>query len=108
MTVLSPDERFLYYVPGAHGRAFRYGTPVVQYEIATGRRKVLAFLAEAFEQEYGYVPAGTYGVKLSADGSTLYVNFNGHAADSIRPAHMRPNGFGLCAFAAIHIPESER
>ncbi|MBW3543182.1 MAG: hypothetical protein KY476_23240 [Planctomycetes bacterium] len=106
--ILSPDERFLYYLPGAHGKASTYGTPVIQYEIATGRRKVLAFLAEAVEQACGYVPGGTYGAKLSADGATLYVNFNGHAADAIRPEHMRPNGFGLCAFAAIHIPPSER
>jgi len=105
---LSPDERFLYYLPGAHGGAFRQGTPVVQYEIATGRRKVLAFLARAFEQAHNYVPAGTYGMKVSADGGTLYVNFNGHAADGTRPAHMRPNGFALCSFAAIHIPASER
>jgi hypothetical protein len=105
---LSPDERFVYYLPGAHGQAFRNGTPVVQYEIATGRRKVLAFLARAFDQEQGYVPAGTYGMKISADGGTLYVNFNGHAGDRIRPKAMRPNGFGLCGFAAIHIPESER
>jgi hypothetical protein len=108
VTELSPDERFLYYLPGAHGRAFRDGTPVVQYEVATGKRKVLAFLAAAFERELGYVPAGTYGVKLSADGGTLYVNFNGHAADRLRPKAMRPNGFGLCGFAAIHIPRSER
>ena len=105
---LSPDERFLYYMPGAHGQATRHGTPVVQYEIATGRRKVLAFLAPAFEREHAYVPAGTYGVKVSADGGTLFVNFNGHAADALRPRHHRPNGFGLCAFAAIHIPASER
>jgi hypothetical protein len=47
-------------------------------------------------------------VKLSADGGVLVVNFNGHAADAIRPQHMKPNGFGLTAFAAIHIPASER
>ena len=69
---------------------------------------MIAFLARAFEEAHEYPPAGTYGVKLSADGGTLYVNFNGHAADRIRPEHMRPNGFGLTAFAAIHIPESER
>ena len=105
---LSPDERYLYYLPGAHGSAFRNGTPVVQYEIATGRRKVLAFLAAAFEKEYDYVPAGTYGMKLSADGTTLYVNFNGHAGDKTRPRAMKPNGFGLCAFAAAHITKGER
>jgi hypothetical protein len=105
---LSPDERFLYYLPGAHGQATRSGTPLIQYEIATGKRKVLAFLAPAFESEYGYVPAGTYGMKLSADGSTVYVNFNGHAARHVRPEKMKPNGFGLTAFAAVHIPKSER
>ena len=105
---LSPDQRFLYYLPGAHGGAFRDGTPVVQYEIATGKRKVLAFLTESFDKEHDYVPGGTYGMKISADGGTLYVNFNGHAGDRTRPRHMRANGFGLCGFAAIHIPESER
>ncbi len=108
VVVLSPDERFLYYLPGAHGRAFKSGTPVLQVEIATGRRKVLAFLAGPIEKEHGYVPGGSYGVKLSADGGTLYVNLNGHAADPLRPSHHRPNGFGLCAFAALRIPESER
>lgn len=106
--ILSPDERFVYYLPGAHGRAFEHGTPVVQYDIASGRRKVIAFLADAFVKEYGYVPAGTYGIKLSADGSTLYANFNGHPVDELRPSRLRPIGFGLCSFAAIHIPESER
>ncbi len=108
VAVLSPDERFVYYLPGSHGQAFQYGSPVVQYEIATGIRKVLAFLAPAFEERFDYVPGGSYGVKLSGDGSTLYVNFNGHAADPVRPSHMRPIGFGLCSFAAIHIPQSER
>jgi hypothetical protein len=105
---LSPDELFLYYLPGAHGQAFRHGTPVVQYEIASGRRKVICFLAAACERECDYVPGGTYGVKLSGDGSTLYVNFNGHAADRVRPASMKADGFGLCAFAAISIPATER
>jgi sugar lactone lactonase YvrE len=106
--LVSPDERFLYYLPGAHGGAFRYGTPLIQYELQTGQRKVLAFLVETLESQFNYVPAGTYGAKLSANGGTLYVNFNGHAADAIRPANMKPNGFGLTAFAAIEIPESER
>ena len=105
---LSPDERFLYYLPGAHGGAFKDGTPVVQYDIAKKQQKVLAFLAPGCEEQLGYVPAGTYGMKLSADGSTLYVNFNGHAADRLRPAAMKPNGFGLCAFAEIAIPKTER
>ncbi len=105
---LSPDERFVYYLPGAHGQAFRSGTPILQYEIATARRKVLGFLAPHLERELDYIPGGTYGMKISGDGSTLYVNFNGHPTDKHRPKHIRPTGFGLCAFAAIHIPAAER
>ena len=105
---LSPDEKFLCYLPGSHGGAWKSGTPVIQYDIASGRRKVLAFLAPAIEGRVDFVPAGTYGMKISADGSTIFVNFNGHPADRIRPASMKANGFGLTAFAAIHIPQSER
>lgn len=105
--VLSPDERFLYYLPGAHGGARESGTPVVQYHIATGQRKVIAFLREPIERAHGYVPAGTYGVKISADGRTLYANLNGHPADPYRPEHISANGFGLTSFVAIHIPEEE-
>src|SRR5690606_29403635 len=58
VVVLSPDERFLYYMPGAHGGARHKGTPIVQYHIASGRRKVLAFLRGPIEQRHAYVPAG--------------------------------------------------
>lgn len=105
---LSPDEKFVYYLPGAHGKAWQSGTPVIQYDVAADRRKVIAFLAPVFDRQHNYVPAGTYGIDLSADGSTLYVNFNGHPSDTIRPAKMKPIGFGLTAFVAIHIPASER
>ena len=107
VTELSPDERFAYYLPGAHGQAFRQGTPVIQYEIASGKRKVIAFLANAFIREHDYAPAGTYGVKISADGGTLFVNFNGHPTKNA-PKHLRTDGFGLTSFAAIHVPKSER
>ncbi|QDU30512.1 hypothetical protein ETAA8_56570 [Anatilimnocola aggregata] len=105
---LSPDEKYMYYLPGAHGKAWLDGTPVIQYEIATRTQKVIAFLAPTLNKELEYVPGGTYGIKLSPDGSVLYVNFNGHPADRLRPAKMKPIGFGLTSFAAIHIPASER
>jgi len=106
---LSPDERFLYYLPGGHGGARLIGTPVVQYEIATGRRKVLAFLGPAFTAACEYTPAGTYGIQCSADGGMLYVNFNGNPTDRfLPPGKTNAGGFGLTSFAVIAIPESER
>jgi hypothetical protein len=105
---LSPDERYLYYLPGAHGGAHKNGTPVIQYEIATGTQKVLAFLGPAFAAAHEYTPSGTYGVKLTPDGGTLYVNFNGDPSDRFLVDKMRQDGFGLTSFAVIHIPAAER
>jgi outer membrane protein assembly factor BamB len=108
VTALSPDERFLYYLPGAHGHAKDHGTPVVQYELATGKRKVLAFLREPIERKHGVILSGSYGVKLSADGGTLYANLNGDARDDLRPETDKLDGFGLTSFVAMEIPEEER
>lgn len=106
--VLSPDEKYVYFLTGAHGSALGTGTPVIQYNIATKQRKVIAFLKEAMTTLYDYVPGGTYGVKISADGGTLYVGLNGHAGDAVRLKGMPASGFGLTAFMALHIPASER
>jgi hypothetical protein len=105
---LSPDEKYVYFLTGAHGTAGETGTPVIQYNIATKQRKVIAFLKEAMQTQFDYVPGGTYGVKISADGGTLYVNLNGHAGNSIRLKGQPESGFGLTAFMALHIPKSER
>lgn len=105
---LSSDGQYLYFLPGAHGSSLKIGTPVVQYNVKTGKRKVLAFLQDAVLGKTGYVPCGTYGVKLSADNATLYVNLNGHATEKLRLPKMPSNGFGLTAFMALHIPVSER
>jgi hypothetical protein len=105
---LSSDGKYVYYLPGAHGSSLKIGTPVLQYNVKSGQRKVLAFLQDAILAKSGYVPCGTYGVKLSADNATLYVNLNGHAEEKLRLPKMPSNGFGLTAFAAIHIPASER
>lgn len=108
VSVLSPDGKYIYYLPGAHSGALKIGTPVLQYEIGTGRRKVLAFLKEGLEKSAGYTPGGTYGIAIDSDGSTLYVALNGHPADeALRPSRYAA-GFGLTALAAIHIPASER
>jgi hypothetical protein len=61
---LSPDEKYVYFLPGAHGKAFNSGTPIVRYEVATGRQTVLAFLAPYCEKALGYIPGGTYGMKV--------------------------------------------
>ena len=104
---LSPDEKYVYYLPGAHGSAGFSGTPVIQYNIATGQQKALAFLSEPMTKAFNYAPGGTYGVKISDDGSKLYVGLNGSPPDSSRPKGLG-RSFGLTSFAIIHIPIQER
>jgi len=99
---LSPDGRYLYYIPSAHGKSWKHGTALVQLDVVTKRRKVLAFLNATVREQKNYNLGGTYGLALSKDGSRLFVNFNGAPVDRKR------NDFGLCAAMIVHIPASER
>jgi enediyne biosynthesis protein E4 len=96
-----PTGRYLYYIPGAHGQAERDGTPVVQFNVQTGTRKVICFLNPCLREAVGYTPIGTFGSALSPDGSTLYVTWNGYRNGA-------PDEWDVCAMTVIHIPESER
>jgi hypothetical protein len=102
---LSPDGRFLYYLPGAHGGSENDGTPVVQFDTRTRQRKVICFLHPAVEMATGYVPIGSFGAALSEDGGTLFVTWNG-AHDLTGEEKKVP--FRSVAMTAIEIPESER
>lgn len=54
-----------------------------------------------------FVRGASYAIKIG-DRSTLSVNINGQATDSIRLVKIKPSGFRFPTFPAIHIPESER
>lgn len=104
--VADPSGRYLYYVPGAHGRISTYGTPVVQYDVQSRRPKILAFLAHHYHQEYGYTPDGTFGLGLCAQGEKLYVSWNGTRGHG--PDQSGSRYWDTCALTVIHIPASER
>lgn len=101
--VASPDDRFLYYFPGAHGSSGATGTALVQYEIATGKRKVLAFLTATLLDRVKWNAGGTYNLQIDEKGERLFATFNGNPADAAKP-----NGFGLPAVMVIHVPKEER
>lgn len=102
---MSPDEKYVYYIPAAHGKSYLEGTPVVQYNTETGTKKVISFLFPYFHEKYGYIPSGTYSVKLDSKGESLFVLFNGAFAE-----YNSKSGdvFGDPSVMVIHIPESER
>ncbi len=96
--------RYLYCVPGAHGGSEVDGSPLVQYDLKTGRRKVVCFLAEYCRERYGFIPMGSYGSAVSADGSTVFIVWMGHRAGETRGKLK----FDTCALTVVHVPEEER
>lgn len=95
----SPSGRYLYYIPGAHGGSYKDGTPIVQFDTRSGKKKVLAFLEPFFTNEYGMTLKGTYGTALSDDGSQLFVTWN---------VSRGSRAWDCCGLTVIHIPDSER
>ena len=99
---LSPGNRYLYYFLCSRGDAYKWGAPVIQYNIQTGQKKVIAFLAPYYFDKYGHILRSTFGIELSEDGSLLVMHMNGMFGPNAEEAYRYPSIF------AIHIPESER
>lgn len=96
-----PAGRYLYYVPGAHGGASKDGTPVVQLDLKTGRRKVLAFLYSTFWDKYGYALDGSFGNALDEKGERFFISWDGWRRG-------QPRGWESAAMTVLHIPAAER
>jgi len=92
-------KRYLYYVPGAHGGGYKDGSPLVQFDIKTGKRKVIAFLHPFYSEKYGFIPKGTYSTDVSAEGDKVFITWN---------VSRGTRAWDCCALAVVHIPESER
>jgi len=96
---VDPTGRYLYYSPGAHGGGYKDGTPVVQFDVKTGKKKVIAFLHPYFDEKYGAMPKGTYSTAVSPEGDKVYVTWN---------VSRGTRAWDCCALSVVHVPESER
>lgn len=96
-----PKGRYLYYVPGAHGGAAGDGTPVVQFDVRTGKKKVIGFLHALFWEKYGYALDGSFGSALDEKGERLFISWDGWRKG-------QPRGWESCSMTVVHIPETER
>ena len=99
-----PTGRYLYYVPGAHGGSERDGAAVVQFDVKTRGKKVIAFLHPFLKQRCGYTPLGTFSTAVSPVGDKLYITWNGNLGGTRRGRLT----WDACALTVIHIPEPER
>lgn len=95
-----PTGRYLYYIPGAHGGSEKDGTPVVQFDVQTRQKKVIAFLHPFYKDKYGCTLRGTFSSALDPAGDKLYITWNANRGSK--------TAWDSCALTVIHIPESER
>ena len=72
---LTPDGQVLF-VPGAHGSAWEHGATLFSLDPSSGRIDPVLALNDAAERELGLSLGGTYSVRLTEDGSRLFVMFN--------------------------------
>ena len=93
-----PTGRYLYLVPGTKGRATLDGSAVVQYDLQTNKKKVLAFLYPFYQDNYSFTPIASFGSAVSEDGKLLYVTWHGND-DNIAVR------YETCGMMVIHIPE---
>jgi hypothetical protein len=98
---LSADAsgRFVYYVPGAHGGSDQDGSPLVQFDTRTKKKKVIAFLDPFYAKKYGFTPKGTYSVAADPSGERVFVTWN---------VSRGGRAWDCCAITVVHVPESER
>jgi hypothetical protein len=94
-----PSGHYLYYIPGAHGGSDHDGSPIVQYDVKTARKKVIAFLHPYYQDRYHATLRGTYSMAVAPDGATLYITWN---------VSRGSRSWDCCALAVVHIPEAER
>jgi len=98
----SPGGRYIYY----QVMTYTQGTPVIQYDTETGTRKVLAFMMPYYYNRYGYIPTGSYSLKLDDTGGKLFMLWNGAFMEFSEDLGV--DRWGHCSVMVMNIPESER
>lgn len=93
---VDPTGRFLYYVPGAHGSD---EPALVQFDVRTGKKKVIAFMNPFYPEKYGFALKGTYSTALSAEGDAVYITWN---------ISRGTKAWDCTGLTVVHIPNSER
>jgi len=91
---LSPKGRYIYYYPKGN-------SPIIQYDVKTGKRKVLAWVRDYYFKKYGYFMGQGYGMSISKDGKFLVIIVNGEFTD-------KKYAFGHPGILKVELPESER
>lgn len=95
-----PTGTYLYYSAGAHGGGEKDGTPVVQFNVKTRTKKVIAFLHPFYKDKYGITITGTFGSAVDPSGERLYFTWNGNRSGG--------KAWDTVSLSVIHVPVAER
>jgi hypothetical protein len=103
---LDPSGRRFYYMPGGlQGQNDSENSSIIQYDVKTGTKKVIAWLDDYYYDTYGYWVGGTYGMEISADGSFLVIAMNGAF---VTRDDEEGSPYGNPSLFVVSIPKEER
>ena len=93
---IDPTRRYVYYQPKGDN------SPLVQYDVKTGKKKAIGFLQDYYFNKYGYsLGSQVYGMEISKDGSFVVIVDNGTFGGA-------GSSFGHPALTVVSIPPEER
>jgi sugar lactone lactonase YvrE len=73
---LSDDGATIYYVPDAHGDAYKNGTPLIARNTSSGQEQTIVRLNDLSEPKLNLRVGGSYDVALDPTSSTLFIGLN--------------------------------
>ncbi|MEN8237957.1 MAG: hypothetical protein ABFR53_02020, partial [Actinomycetota bacterium] len=79
---LAPGGGTFYYVPDAHGAAWKNGTSLIAVDTATGEETVVVELNPLIEPALGLRTGGTYNVLVDPSGERVFVGLNAGDPDT--------------------------
>jgi len=85
-------------MPGADGSSTVDGSPVVQFDIKTRKKKILAFLSPFYRDKYGFMPISCFGAAVDPAGDKLYITWHGNNQGVLYK-------YEACALTVVHIPK---
>ncbi len=88
------------------GGAEADGTPLVQLDLKTRRRRVVCLFHPCHYARCGVVPVGTFGSAVSPAGDKVYITWNGNRGTARKDLGRRVR-FNTCGLTVVHIPASE-
>jgi hypothetical protein len=73
---LLPDESAFLYVPGGHGDAPLFNSPLISVDTKTGEQTTIVELLDLAREKLGLVLGGTYSITLDSERNQAHIAFN--------------------------------